>query len=77
LANSSLDMVQTTTSQLVLKLFWDSEKLTSSYFTRCMEKKVCWGVIWRIETMVDRLDTFAAIWNPGMRRWCGLERLSF
>ncbi len=36
------------------------------------EKKVRCGNIRRIGRLPDCFDTFAAIWSPGLRLWCGL-----
>jgi hypothetical protein len=67
-ADLFLLLIQATPSTFFMGSSWDSERLAGFDFTSLKQKKVRRSRIRRIERLANRLDAFAAIKSPGMRR---------
>jgi hypothetical protein len=63
-----LQLIQVTPSTFFMGPPWDSERPASFDFASLKPKKVCRSCIQRIERLAYRLDAFAAIKSPRMRR---------
>ncbi len=66
--DSFLQLIQATPSTFFMGPPWDSERPAGFDFTSLKPRKVCCCCIRRIERLAYRLDAFAAIKSPRMRR---------